>query len=299
MTLHAALLGKKLLHSISPHVHSYIFDVLNKKLNSSFTEMEYSLVECQTEAELKSWIHSASLKGFHGANVTIPYKTQAAKFASICYGATASIESANTLLFHQTITKASSTDGPGFVSSLLRQHHEFNLENYHFVLLGAGATAKAVLYALCTKWMPMSLTIVNRTKERADQLAEFGIAEAPGPTVRVLTYDEFLNDSYANHYRLIIQATPVGNASHKGNLIDGFNWHETDLAVELTYNPIDTSFLIQAREAGAKTLDGLGMLIEQATFSQYFWMKSELPETSPLTDDEYYQIKQRAALLLQ
>lgn len=299
MTLKAALLGKELSHSISPQVHGYIFDVLKKKLNSSFDALEYSSIECASEAELKSWILSASLKGFNGANVTIPYKTQAAKYASIRYGATASIESANSLLFHQTITKAASTDGPGLFASLLREHPEFNLENYHLVVLGAGATAKAVVYALCTKWMPMSLTIVNRTKLVADKLAEFCLAEAPGPTVRTLRYDEFIKDAYATHYRLIIQATPVGNVSHPGNLIDGFGWHEADLAIDLTYNPIDTQFLKQAREAGAKTHDGLGMLIEQAAFSQYYWMKSELPEISPLSDDEYYQIKQRAAHLLQ
>jgi shikimate dehydrogenase len=299
MTLKAALLGKELSHSISPQVHGYIFDILKKKLNSSYKEIEYSALECATEADVKSWIGTASLKGFQGANITIPYKTQAAKYASLRYGATAAIESTNSILFHQTITKASSTDGPGFFASLLREHPEFNLENYHLVLLGAGATAKAVVYALCTKWMPMSLTIVNRTKEVAEQLAEFCLAEAPGPTVRVLSYDQFIKDDYAPHYRLVIQATPVGNVSHPGNLIDGFAWHETDLAVDLTYNPVDTEFLKQAREAGAKTHDGLGMLIEQAAFSQYYWMKSELPETSPLSDDEYYNIKQRAALLLQ
>ena len=299
MTLKAALLGKELSHSISPQVHGYIFDVLRKKLNSPYKEIEYSAHECEGDADIKSWILSASLKGFQGANVTIPYKTRAAKYASIRYGATAAIESANSLLFHQTITKATSTDGPGFFASLLREHPEFNLENYHLVLLGAGATAKAVVYALCTKWMPMSLTIVNRTKAEADKLAEFCVAEAPGPTVRVMSYDEFMKDGYAIHYRMIIQATPVGNVSHPGNLIDGFNWHETDLAVDLTYNPIDTEFLKQARESGAKTHDGLGMLVEQAAYSQYYWMKSELPEASPLSDDEYYQIKQRSALLLQ
>ena len=299
MTLKAALLGKELSYSISSQVHGYVFDILKKKLNSSFNEINYSKVECATEADLKSWMLSASLKGFQGANVTIPYKRQTAKYASIRYGATAAIESANSLLFHQTITKATSTDGPGFFASLLREHPEFNLENYHLVLLGAGATAKAVVYALCTKWMPMSLTIVNRTTKEAELLAEFCVAEAPGPTVRVMSYDEFMNDGYAIHYRMIIQATPVGNVMHPGNLIDGFRWHETDLAVDLTYNPVDTQFLQQAREAGAKTHDGLGMLIEQAAFSQYYWMKSELPESSPLSDDEYYQIKQRAALLLQ
>lgn len=299
MTLKAALLGKELSHSISPKVHSYIFDILSKKQNSLYKEIEYYAVECSSEADLKSWIRSASLKGFQGANVTIPYKTQAAKYASIRYGATAAIDSANSLLFHQTITKAATTDGPGFFASLLREHPEFNLENYHLVLLGAGATAKAVVYALCTRWMPMSLTIVNRTKAEAEKLAEFCIAEAPGPTVRVMSYDEFMKDGYAIHYRMIIQATPVGNVSNPGNLIDGFGWHETDLAVDLTYNPIDTEFIKQAREAGAKTHDGLGMLVEQAAYSQYYWMTSALPDASPLSDDEYYYIKQRAALLLQ
>lgn len=299
MTLKAALLGKELSKSISPHVHSYIFDILKKKLHSIYQVLDYSIAECATESEVKSWIGTASLKGYHGANVTIPYKKHAASYASIRYGVSAQIESANALLFHQTIIKAASTDGAGFFSSLMREHPEFNLENYHLVVLGAGATAKAVIYALCTKWMPMSLTIVYRTKSEADALAEFCIAESPGPTVRVLRYDELVADTYAHHYRLVIQATPVGNILNPGNLLENFSWHETDLAVDLTYNPIDTELLKQARSAGAKTHDGLGMLIEQAAYSQYYWMKSELPESSPLSDDEYFRIKERAALLLQ
>lgn len=297
MTLKAALLGKDITNSISPQVHGFLFDIVNKKVGSSFKGIDYSLAECSDESNVKQWIDSASLKGFHGANVTIPYKKQAARFASMKYGASTAIDSANSLLFYKTIVKATSTDGLGFFSSLLREHPEFNLENFHLIVLGAGATAKAVVYALCTKWMPMSLTIVNRSRKAAEELAEFCIAEAPGPTVRVMNYDELPKDNYAVHYRMVIQATPVGNTSHPGNLASGFLWHETDLAVDLTYNPIETEFLKEAKAAGAKTHDGLGMLIEQAAFSQYYWMKSELPEASPLTDDEYYSTKQRAALL--
>jgi shikimate dehydrogenase len=181
---------------------------------------------------------------------------------------------------------------------LLHEHPEFNLENYHLVTVGAGAAAKAVIYALLTKWMPMSLTIVSRSHDAAEELAEFCIAEAPGPTMRVLGFNDFLHTFEEQHYRLVLQATPVGSILHPGNLATGFPWHESDFAVDLVYNPHKTPFLRSAKEAGAKTLDGLGMLIVQAAFSQVYWLTGILPEKSPITDAEYLALRESLSKLL-
>jgi shikimate dehydrogenase len=166
------------------------------------------------------------------------------------------------------------------------------MERYHLVLIGAGNAARAVAYALCTKWMPKSLTIVNRDLAKSEELAEFCVAQSPGPTVRVMSINDFIHTAEEPRYRLIIQCTPVGQINQSGDLLTGFAWHETDFAIDLIYNPIRTSFLQNASHAGAKTMNGLGMLIEQAALSQVFWLTGILPDASPLNESEYDSLKE-------
>jgi shikimate dehydrogenase len=67
------------------------------------------------------------------------------------------------------------------------------------------------------------------------------------------------------------------------------------VAYDLLYLPIETAFLADAGRAGAVTIDGLGMLIEQAALSQMIWMTGESAARSPLTDDEFFSLWERFA----
>jgi shikimate dehydrogenase len=141
--------------------------------------------------------------------------------------------------------------------------------------------------------MPRTLTIVNRSNDHGEELAKFCIAQAPGPTVQVMGINGFVHEYNEPRYRLVIQSTPVGSIAHPGNLTAGFQWNELDFAIDLTYNPLRTRFLESASEAGAKTMNGLGMLIEQAAFAQHYWLTGVLPDRSPLFDSEYKDIKSK------
>jgi shikimate dehydrogenase len=290
--LRAALIGKDISHSISPRVHEEIFRVLAPRAGSGFSSIEYSINECDELCDFAGWLKTASTNGLRGANVTIPYKNDAYLLTKTHVGVAAATHSANTIAFNHDI-RALSTDGAGLLSAILREYPEFSLERYHLVCIGAGNTSRAVLYALCTRWMPRTLTIVNRSHDRGEELAKFCIAQAPGPTVQVMSINEFIHEYNEPRYRLVIQSTPVGSATHPGNLTAGFQWNELDFAIDLTYNPISTRFLESASEAGAKTMNGLGMLIEQAAFAQYYWLTGMLPDRSPLSDSEYKDIKNK------
>ena len=289
--LKAALLGKEISHSTSPQVHQALFPILSQRYASKFTGMDYSLAECAEACDVADWIKKAETNGFVGANVTSPYKTDAYGLSQYHIGSSSSLGSGNTLSFNSNSTSILSTDGPGLLSALLREYPEFSLERYHLIALGAGAASKAVLYALCTRWMPKSLTIVNRSREAAEELAEFCIAESPGPSVRVLTVNEFIHDKTESKHRLLLQATPVGSVAHPGNMSTGFMWHDSDFAIDLNYNPMHTPFINSAHSVGAKTLSGLGMLIEQAAFAQGYWMTGVMPDRSALSNDEYVDLK--------
>jgi len=285
----AVLIGRNIGYSVSPLVQEKLFPLLSTRYGSPFNSIEYSIFDCDERCDFAAWIKTASTNGYQGANVTIPFKQDAHNLAQVHVGASAALGSANTLQFGNEI-RSLSTDGEGFFSALSRTYPAFNLEHYHLVSIGAGSAARAVLYALCTKWMPRSLTIVNRDRSKAEELAEFCIAQAPGPTVSIMGINEFVAEYPESHYRFVVQATPIGNTLHPGNPVAGFSWHETDIVADLNYKPLQTPLLQQAAAAGAKTLGGLGMLIEQAALAQAYWLSGSQPERSPLADEEYHQL---------
>lgn len=287
----AVLVGGDTSYSISPRVHEELFRILSPRYASSYTSIGYLLVDITERCDFATWLKTARSNGINGVNVTMPFKDDAYELATRHKGVSSILQSANTLRLgdHSEIT-AVSTDGQGLLNALMREYPTINLEHYHLVTIGAGSAARAALYALCSRWMPQSLTIVNRTPSYAEELAEFCIAQAPGPSVRVMSFEEFIASYPEPHYRFVIQSTPMGNASTHGNPIEDFNWQLTDFALDLTYNPLRTPFLKRAEEAGAKIMNGLGMLIEQAALAQSFWLTGILQDDSPLSQDEFKSI---------
>jgi shikimate dehydrogenase len=285
--LKAALLGKSLSHSASPELHKELFKILRHKFEIPYLDISYESIELEETCDVAQFLKTASTNGYIGANVTYPYKSTVFDLAEHKIGTSSFINSGNCLRFANNEVSCASTDGVGSLYSVLRKYPSFNLERYNLVLVGAGSAARAVVYELCTKWMPQSLTIANRDISRAEELVEFCLAQSPGPTVRYSTLDDLVHAPHESKYRCIIQCTPVGQIHTPGNLLHGFNWHETDLAIDLIYNPIQTEFLSEASRGGAKIINGLGMLIEQAALSQVFWLTGLLPDSSPLSDAEF------------
>jgi len=296
--LKLALLGKELSHSLSPELHHELFAILRKKIGAKFSKCSYERIELAEECDFAHWIKTAPTNGYIGANATYPYKSHAFNVSDKHIGVSAFIDSANCIRFINDEVLCTSTDGAGLVFSILRKHPAFDLGRYHLVLLGSGDVAKAAVYSLCTQWMPLSLTIVSRTIAHAESLAEFCIAQAPGPSVHLMSIEDFLQAPLEEKQRCILQCTPVGQINNPGNLLSGFAWHETDFAIDLIYNPAKTEFLQEASHGGAKVLNGAGMLIEQAALSQVFWMTGLLPDASPLSENEYESLEYHLSQLL-
>ena len=289
--LKLALLGKELSHSLSPELHHELFAILQKKNAAKFSECSYERIELAEECDFAQWIKTAPTNGYTGANITYPYKSQAFNLSDKHRGVSGFIESANCIRFMNDEIECTSTDGAGLVYSIVRKYPGFDLGRYHLVIVGAGDAARAAVYSLCTQWMPLSLTIVSRDIAQAESLAEFCIAQAPGPSMHVMSIEDFLHAPPEEKHRCIIQCTPIGQINDPGNLLSGFAWHETDFAIDLIYNPAKTEFLQEASHGGAKILNGAGMLIEQAALSQIFWLTGVLPDGSPLSESEYESLE--------
>jgi shikimate dehydrogenase len=275
--LKAALLGRTLGHTISPALHQALFPILLPHTPGEFSEIHYDAVECASQAEMFAWIAEARRQGYRGANVTYPYKPVIAEAIARPSKLARKICSANTLLFSSQI-HSDSTDGAGFLTALRRRTSE-TFAGFDLIVIGAGGAARAILWQL-REFPFATITIASRDVERAKTSSNLiagmkfipleAVHRGPNPV-------------------MVIQATPVGQQS-SDDPIGGFGWRAGDVAADLVYSPLDTAFLVAARSAGAATIDGLGMMIEQAALSQMYWLTGSIPQHSPLTHKQFQDL---------
>ena len=285
--LKAALIGRSLKHSISPEVHSRLFPILCPGLGSQYDAIDYTKVECETESDVRDWTRTAVKDGYRGANITIPFKKIASQLGQDSSGVVSRIRSANTLVFNN-MTHGYSTDGQGFLNALGKECPEINVSNYHLMVLGAGGAARAVVHAICDmNWRKISIAARSTEKARSAMIGY--------PNIESIELNG-MHRASGNYF--IINATPVGQMNNEHPL-EQFEWHSRDIAADLVYNPLRTSFLQSAEAAHATVIDGLGMLIEQAALSQYIWITGKEAQASPLTLQDYQLLRSQLTPLLE
>ncbi len=291
-----ALLGRDISNSMSPELHKLLAPML---ADSQVAGLHYELVNCKESCDVAAWINHAFSNRFNGANVTMPYKDLAFEIAQFSLGVATQILSANTLAFSTDSVTSVSTDGAGFRNALKRELPTFDLGGYHLIAVGAGGAAKAVLHSMLSDSMPLSLTIANRSADAANQLVQSLSTSQNGPSARVIPMESLRTvRASLDAPVVVLQATPVGNNDTPGNLLDDFAWRDRDIAIDLVYNPKQTAFLLAAAAVGAKTISGLGMLIEQAALSQKYWWSGTLSDDSPISESQYHTMKSKLTHLL-
>jgi shikimate dehydrogenase len=192
--------------------------------------------------------------GFVGANVTIPHKLAALELADEASEVARAIGAANTLSFAADGTiSAENTDAPGLLEAI-----GCSPRGRRALVLGAGGSARAALWALREEGAEISLW--NRTPERARALAaELGVRalERPEPA------------------ELLVNCTSVGLRREPDELaqlgLEETMLGECALVVDLVYRAGMTELLRSAAEHGARTIDGLDVLVAQGALSLELW----------------------------
>jgi len=252
------LIGERLGHSFSPHIHGEIF----KKLGM---EGEYRLFELKEE-ELKSAVSEYKVQCIKGLNVTVPYKIKIMACLDEVSAEAEKIGAVNTIALANGVLKGYNTDYNGFGMSLARSRVE--VKGKSAVILGTGGASKAVVHYL-TDNGAKSITYVSRSPSDGAK----GYDE-----IASLKGDMIINCTPCGMYpKVDVSPVPYG-------ALEGF-----DTAVDLIYNPEETEFLKQAKEQGLKTVNGLYMLVGQAVAAQEIWNGISLSESQ--VDDIYQCIK--------
>ena len=197
--------------------------------------------------------------GFCGAHVTVPHKVAVAPLLDQLTDAARLAGAVNCIRRDDDRLVGDNTDGKGFLASLLRH---VDPAGQSAVVLGAGGAARAIVAELALAGA-RDITIVNRTVARAEE-----IAAAVGSQCRAMPLtDPWVVPTDAD---IVVQATTVGMGDPEGRL--PLVWSEGEgVAADVVIVPPRTGFLRDAEKAGRQTVDGLGMLVDQAVFAIHWW----------------------------
>lgn len=251
------IIGDPVAHSLSPVMHNAAFE--KRGLDAVYLAFRVA------QEELGDAIKGAKSLGIAGLNVTIPLKEKALSFVN-AEEVAKKIGAINTIDFSSGV--GYNTDGIGSLRVLKETVGE--LKGKRVLILGAGGAAKAISFYLDTEGA--TVTIANRTKERATRLASnLRNANSIGLDAEL---KEHVKDS-----DILINATSVGMHPHEAaTLVNADMMHHDLVVFDIVYNPMDTKLLREAKRAGVKKIvDGVKMLVYQGAASFKIWTKMEPP----------------------
>jgi shikimate dehydrogenase len=260
----ACLIGWPAAHSRSPLIHRYWLRTLG-------IEGGY-VIEAVPPDEFKDFVLRLSLRGFVGANVTIPHKEQALALSKPDERARA-VGAANTLWFKDGELCSTNTDVEGFINNLDASAPGWD-KTEEALVLGAGGVARAVVFGLIERGIK-TVHLANRTIERAQALAgQFGASVKPTGWDKV---PELLPRA-----GLLVNATSLGMHGQPPLEIDIGRLPDGAVVNDLVYVPLQTELLAAAQAHGLKTADGLGMLLHQAVRGFELWFGRKPQVTAEL-----------------
>ena len=268
------LIGWPVEHSLSPAMHNAAFDALG--LNWRYVPLP--VVPGQVEVAVRG----LAALGFRGANVTVPHKQAVMPVLGPVGPSARQLGAVNTLLIGRRAGEAAviggfNTDSQGFVGALRQGGFEPE-DGGNAVVVGAGGAARAVVFGLL--WSGSGhIAVLNRTLERARALVS-DLGSHPGFSARLRALPlapETLVES-ARAADLLVNATTIGMWPHVGGSIwpDGVPIPAHLTVFDLVYNPLETRLLRQARQSGARAIDGLGMLVRQGALAFDMWTNQGL-----------------------
>ena len=271
MTDRYAVFGNPIGHSKSPRIHALFAAQTGQDIS-----YQAILAEKDGFAAAISAFVVAGEGPARGANVTVPFKEEAFRLATRRTARAEAAGAVNTLSFEAGAMIGDNTDGAGLVRDL---KHNLGCDpaGRRILLLGAGGAARGVILPLLLE-NPAELLIANRTEETAARLAlEF--ARLPGCAVAVKPDSTGFAMLAGRQFDLVINATSAG-LSGTVLPVPTSIFAPRCVAYEMVYGR-ETAFMAQARAAGARVADGLGMLVEQAAEAFFVW-RGVRPHTAPV-----------------
>lgn len=263
------IIGNPLSHTLSPLMHNAAFKSL--RVNAVYKPFPLE------KDELKLFMDDLKEEDnpIFGLNVTIPFKEEVLQYLDGINAFAEKVGAVNTIVINrQRKLFGYNTDGSGFLAHMTESG--FSPDGKRIAILGAGGTTRAILSSLTLyNERPESIRLYNRTFSSAKDLVEDLSQRLDMSLVEIVDSIDDLNIELAD---CLINTTSVGLKPTDESLVDPDLLHKGLFVYDVIYNPKQTKLLKLAKEKGAKTANGLGMLYYQGVLSLQHWANMELDE---------------------
>jgi shikimate dehydrogenase len=270
-----AVLGDPVAHSASPPMH-------NAALAHCGIAARYARLHIRA-GELGAALRAAGRQGFIGVNCTIPHKAAALGLMDRVDEHARRIGVVNTVLFDGLELVGFNTDGPGLVRAI-RADFGVDLRDLRVLVLGAGGGAGRAIAMQCGIEQCERLVLVNRTPEKAQALAAelAPFFRAPkvsglGERLSAIQWDETRLRAEMEHTDLVINCTSVGMKRTDSSPLASSLLQPHIMVYDTIYTAARTKLMQAADEAGARSSNGLSMLLHQGALSFEIWFDRQAP----------------------
>lgn len=266
------IFGSPISHSLSPLMHNEVFKI--KKIDALFLSFEVD------KKELREALNIVKKEGVSGLSITLPLKENIIDLLDELTPDSKRIGSVNTIDFKNKKLKGFNTDLPGFLNPLLKHIEPIKYESV--AVFGSGGSARTVLYALLRNGVFPAIRLISRNAETSNKLLDEAEGWKKHPTML-----EWVNFDDLSHYseaiwesRLLINCTPLGMKGYSSEFPATLSrfFRPGQIAYDLIYSPLKTSFLVEAGKRGAFTLSGLDMLVGQGAKAFGIWTGKVMPQ---------------------
>lgn len=291
-----AVFGNPIAHSLSPLIHEFFAKKEGRAISYEKRKVEGDFASCAREFFLEGGI---------GCNVTVPCKIEAFEFVDDKSVRALMAQAVNTIVVYKsdnapTTYWGDNTDGAGLLGDLVRL--KCPLAATRILIIGAGGAARGIVPALQLMGQMHSITIVNRTKEKAEELItsvqDFFQKKLPERALKPMRAASFAELNAADvtaehHFDVILNATSLSMSETLPDLKADY-YRRALFAYDLFYTPEGkTVFTEYAKDMGiAASFDGLGMLVGQAAEAYAQWFHTT-PEIEPTLDYMRSVLKER------
>lgn len=257
-----AVIGDPVAHSRSPQMH-------NPGLKARGIDAQYVRIHVRPQ-DFHDAVRACQSAGLAGLNCTIPHKFAAFEIADDVDPLARQLGAVNTLVFQKNRILGRNTDGPG-LERAIEEAFQLPIANQRVLILGAGGGAGRAAAIQCALAGCADLTLVNRTHSKLFPLADEIRTLVPGIQVSLQPSPHLASST------LIINASSVGMNPGDPLLVEPAQFTPHHLVFDMIYSPPESPLLAAARQAGARTSNGLGMLLHQGAASFHHWFGDPVP----------------------
>ncbi len=263
-----AVFGDPVAHSLSPQLH-------NPALRALGVPGEYVRVEVR-EAEFPAALKRIHELGLYGTNVTIPHKFTALRTVDVVSEQAQRLGAVNTILFRNGKSIGRNSDGPGFVRAV-QEGLGAEVKDLRVLIIGAGGGAGQAVAVQCALEQCQEIVLMNRSPEKVLALQQELAQYFPPARIRVEPWTTERVAAVLGSVDLVINGTNLGMKPDDPAVLAGAALESRHLAYDMVYKPLETPFLVQAKAAGAKAINGLPMLLHQGAISFEWWFDQPAP----------------------